>query len=154
VVRSCIRAVVVRGEGVSFSAGLPMFTKRVFPDEEVQAAILAAARGATPIPPKDDDMNRIDLDAALARRPALLPVDELAHSNAPGSRHPKRWQDVDELLARLDLADVFIEQLGPQCTLERLFMGRGRRSRQDPLGRRRKVVSLDAHAVSLTWPGP
>ncbi len=40
-----------------------------------------------------------DLDAALKRRPALLLVDELAHSNVPGSRHPKRWQDVDELLA-------------------------------------------------------
>lgn len=39
-----------------------------------------------------------DLDAALARRPALILMDELAHSNAPGSRHPKRWQDVDELL--------------------------------------------------------
>lgn len=38
-----------------------------------------------------------DLDAALARRPALLLVDELAHSNRPGSRHPKRWQDVQEL---------------------------------------------------------
>ncbi len=38
-----------------------------------------------------------DLDAALARRPALI-LDELAHSNAPSSRHPKRWQDVDELL--------------------------------------------------------
>jgi two-component system sensor histidine kinase KdpD len=40
-----------------------------------------------------------DLDAALARRPSLLLVDEYAHSNAPGSRHPKRWQDVEELLA-------------------------------------------------------
>jgi two-component system sensor histidine kinase KdpD len=39
-----------------------------------------------------------DLDAALARHPAVLLVDELAHSNAPGSRHPKRWQDIDELL--------------------------------------------------------
>jgi two-component system sensor histidine kinase KdpD len=39
-----------------------------------------------------------DIDAALARRPALLLVDEYAHSNAPGSRHPKRWQDVEELL--------------------------------------------------------
>jgi two-component system, OmpR family, sensor histidine kinase KdpD len=39
-----------------------------------------------------------DLDAAQARRPALLLVDELAHSNAPGSRHAKRWQDVAELL--------------------------------------------------------
>jgi len=40
-----------------------------------------------------------DLEAALARRPGLLLVDELAHSNAPGSRHSKRWQDVEELLA-------------------------------------------------------
>ncbi len=40
-----------------------------------------------------------DLDAALARRPALILVDELAHSNAPGSRHDKRWQDVEELLS-------------------------------------------------------
>lgn len=40
-----------------------------------------------------------DLDAALARKPGLLLVDEYAHSNAPGSRHPKRWQDVEELLA-------------------------------------------------------
>lgn len=39
-----------------------------------------------------------DLDAALARRPAVLLVDELAHGNAPGSRHPKRWQDIEELL--------------------------------------------------------
>lgn len=41
-----------------------------------------------------------DLDAALERRPALVLVDELAHSNAPGSRHPKRWQDIDELRSR------------------------------------------------------
>ncbi len=40
-----------------------------------------------------------DLDAVLARRPALVVVDELPHSNASGSRHPKRWQDVEELLA-------------------------------------------------------
>jgi len=41
----------------------------------------------------------MDIDAVLARRPALALVDELAHTNAPGSRHPKRWQDVAELLA-------------------------------------------------------
>jgi len=40
-----------------------------------------------------------DLDAALARHPALILVDELAHSNVEGARHPKRWQDVEELLA-------------------------------------------------------
>lgn len=39
-----------------------------------------------------------DLDAALERRPGVLLLDELAHSNVAGSRHPKRWQDVQELL--------------------------------------------------------
>jgi two-component system sensor histidine kinase KdpD len=43
-------------------------------------------------------LKEFDLDAALARRPALILVDELAHTNAPGSRHAKRWQDVVELL--------------------------------------------------------
>src|SRR5512138_1344953 len=43
-------------------------------------------------------LEEFDLDAALARRPRILLLDELAHSNAPGSRHEKRWQDVMELL--------------------------------------------------------
>jgi two-component system, OmpR family, sensor histidine kinase KdpD len=43
-------------------------------------------------------LDELDLDAALARKPQLLLVDELAHTNAPGSRHAKRWQDVMELL--------------------------------------------------------
>ena len=41
----------------------------------------------------------MDLDAILARKPQIVLVDELAHSNVPGSRHEKRWQDVEELLA-------------------------------------------------------
>jgi two-component system sensor histidine kinase KdpD len=41
----------------------------------------------------------LDLDRALARRPAVLVLDDLAHANPPGARHPKRWNDVDELLA-------------------------------------------------------
>ncbi|GAB2181250.1 DUF4118 domain-containing protein [Denitratisoma sp. agr-D3] len=44
-------------------------------------------------------LKEFDLDAALARKPALILMDELAHSNVEGSRHPKRWQDVEELLA-------------------------------------------------------
>ena len=44
-------------------------------------------------------LSEFDIDAALERRPELVLVDELAHSNVPGSRHPKRWQDIDELLA-------------------------------------------------------
>jgi two-component system, OmpR family, sensor histidine kinase KdpD len=50
-------------------------------------------------------LHEFDIDAALERRPELILVDELAHSNAPGSRHPKRWQDVAELLvAGIDVA--------------------------------------------------
>ncbi|KMM82355.1 sensor histidine kinase [Pseudomonas lundensis] len=44
-------------------------------------------------------LEEMDLDGLLHARPALVLVDELAHSNAPGSRHAKRWQDVQELLA-------------------------------------------------------
>lgn len=51
-----------------------------------------------PIEYRGHTLMEFDLDAALARRPELLLVDELAHSNVPGSRHPKRWQDVEELL--------------------------------------------------------
>ena len=43
-------------------------------------------------------VSEFDLDALLARRPALALIDELAHTNVPGSRHPKRWQDVMEVL--------------------------------------------------------
>jgi two-component system sensor histidine kinase KdpD len=43
-------------------------------------------------------LKELDLDAALSKRPSVILVDELAHTNAPGMRHPKRWQDVMELL--------------------------------------------------------
>ena len=43
-------------------------------------------------------IEEFDLDAALVRKPTLLVLDELAHTNAPDSRHPKRWRDVEELL--------------------------------------------------------
>jgi two-component system sensor histidine kinase KdpD len=44
-------------------------------------------------------LQEMDLDAVLARRPTLVLVDELAHTNAPGARHPKRYLDVEEMLA-------------------------------------------------------
>jgi two-component system sensor histidine kinase KdpD len=47
---------------------------------------------------KNVELREFDIDAALERKPTLILVDELAHTNAPGSRHPKRWQDVEELL--------------------------------------------------------
>lgn len=43
-------------------------------------------------------LSEFDLDAALAAKPQLILVDELAHTNAPGLRHPKRWMDIEELL--------------------------------------------------------
>ncbi|MGH3906615.1 MAG: sensor histidine kinase KdpD [Pseudonocardiaceae bacterium] len=44
------------------------------------------------------ELSELDLDAVLARRPEVALVDELAHTNAPGSRNAKRWQDIEELL--------------------------------------------------------
>ena len=63
-----------------------------------------AQLGTLPVLPRrqvayrGQSLEEFDLDAALARRPGLLLVDELAHTNAPGSRHNKRWEDVAELL--------------------------------------------------------
>jgi len=51
------------------------------------------------IPYRDRVLQEFDLDGALTRKPAIILMDELAHSNVAGSRHPKRWQDVEELLA-------------------------------------------------------
>ncbi len=58
------------------------------------------AEGIEVLPRQNGDgpYGELDLDAALVRRPALLIVDELAHTNAPGSRHPKRYQDIAELV--------------------------------------------------------
>jgi two-component system sensor histidine kinase KdpD len=66
-------------------------TERLAAELETLPLRSIAYRGTT--------LRELDLDAALARVPKLLLVDELAHSNAPGSRHPKRWQDVQEVLA-------------------------------------------------------
>ena len=64
----------------------------------------ALLEGLPVLPPARIDyrgrqLAEFDLDGALARKPGLILVDELAHSNVAGSRHPKRWQDVEELLA-------------------------------------------------------
>ena len=68
-----------RGETQALVDGLPLIPRRRI---EYQGRLL----------------EEMDLDALLARRPAVALVDELAHRNAPGSRHERRWQDVDELL--------------------------------------------------------
>jgi two-component system, OmpR family, sensor histidine kinase KdpD len=63
----------------------------------------ALLEGLEVLPPaqlhyKNVSLREFDIDAALKRDPQLILVDELAHTNAPGSRHLKRWQDVEELL--------------------------------------------------------
>ena len=79
-------------------------------DRQETAALLD---GLEILPPRRDEhrgviLQEFDLDGALARRPAILLVDELAHTNAQGSRHAKRWQDVEELLAAgLDVYTAF-----------------------------------------------
>ncbi|AWC20677.1 Sensor protein KdpD [Aminobacter sp. MSH1] len=66
---------------------------------------LALVEGFEIVPRKAVDykgrsLEEMDLDAIIARHPALVLVDELAHTNAPGSRHPKRYLDVQEILGR------------------------------------------------------
>src|SRR5260221_11563442 len=85
-----------RREGVEIVIGLVETHGR----QETQALLA----GLEIVPRRRDDykgriLEEMDLDAVLARRPALVLVDELAHTNAPGSRHPKRYMDVEELLA-------------------------------------------------------
>ncbi len=50
------------------------------------------------LPYRDTTFEEMDLDAVLARKPQIALVDELAHTNVPGSRHEKRWEDVEDLL--------------------------------------------------------
>ncbi|MCE5182123.1 MAG: two-component system sensor histidine kinase KdpD [Betaproteobacteria bacterium] len=69
-----------------------------------RAETIALLEGLEVLPRKESEyrgkcLSEFDLDGAIKRRPGLILVDELAHSNAQGSRHPKRWQDVDEILA-------------------------------------------------------
>lgn len=69
-----------------------------------RAETAALLEGLQVLPPKEleyrgNRLKEFDLNAAIARSPELVLVDELAHTNVPGSRHPKRWQDVEELLA-------------------------------------------------------
>jgi len=84
-----------KAEGVDVVAGYVETHGRAETDAllqglEILPAKFVAYRGA--------QLREFDLDGALQRRPILLLVDELAHTNAPGSRHAKRWQDVEELL--------------------------------------------------------
>jgi two-component system, OmpR family, sensor histidine kinase KdpD len=86
----------------------------------------AAELGDLPVVPRRRilhdgvELEEMDLDAVLARRPQVVLVDELAHTNVPGSRHAKRWEDVDELLdAGIDVISTLniahLESLSDVC---------------------------------------
>ena len=65
----------------------------------------ALLEGLEVLPPKsvaykNVSLREFDIDGAIRRNPKLILVDELAHTNSPGSRHPKRWQDIEELLVQ------------------------------------------------------
>jgi two-component system, OmpR family, sensor histidine kinase KdpD len=75
-----------------------------FVEPHGRAETEALLRGLEVIPRKrieyrDQVLEEMDLDAVIARKPQIALVDELAHTNAPGSRHPKRYLDVEELLS-------------------------------------------------------
>jgi len=95
------RARALRDEGVDVVLGLV--------ETHGRAETLALTEGLETLPRRvvlaqGARIEEFDLDAALHRAPKLIVVDELAHTNAPDSRHPKRWQDVQELLdAHIDV---------------------------------------------------
>ena len=87
---------------VEHAAGADIVVGYVEPHGRSETETLLQGLECLPIisvPYRGAVLREFDLDAALARQPQILLVDELAHTNAPGMRHPKRWQDVEELLA-------------------------------------------------------
>ena len=84
-----------RAEGTDVLAGLIETHGRVETAEQLDDLPVLPRQQ---IPYRGHVLEEFDLEAAIARRPALLLVDELAHTNAPGLRHAKRWQDVADVL--------------------------------------------------------
>lgn len=100
--------------------------------------------GLEQLPRRPSD-GELDLDALLARRPEVAVVDELAHTNAAGSRHAKRWQDVEELLeAGIDvLSTVNVQHLESlNDVVERITGVRQRETVPDEVVRRAEQVEL------------
>ncbi|MGC9271437.1 DUF4118 domain-containing protein, partial [Acidiphilium sp.] len=84
-----------RDEGVDVLAGLIETHGRAETAEQLGDLPVLPRK---PVPYRGHVLEEFDLEAAIARRPGLLLVDELAHTNAPGLRHAKRWQDVADIL--------------------------------------------------------
>jgi two-component system sensor histidine kinase KdpD len=87
---------VAKAEGRDVVIGLLETHGRIETETLLQGLEVLARK---PIVYRNLVMKEFDLDAALARHPDLLLVDEYAHTNVAGTRHPKRWQDIEELLA-------------------------------------------------------
>ncbi len=85
-----------QAEGADVLAGVIETHGRAGTEAELRGLPVLPCRD---VPYRGQVLKEFDLEAALARRPGLLLVDELAHTNAPGSRHAKRWEDVEALLA-------------------------------------------------------
>ena len=84
-----------RAEGVDVLCGVVETHGRAGTEAELAGLPVLPQKD---IPYRGQLLKEFDVDAALERRPGLLLVDELAHTNAPGSRHAKRWEDVAELV--------------------------------------------------------
>jgi two-component system sensor histidine kinase KdpD len=85
-----------RKEGIDVIVGIAETHKRAETEALLEGLEIVPRRK---VPYRDRTLDEMDIDAILARKPKLALVDELAHTNAPGSRHEKRYQDVEELLA-------------------------------------------------------
>lgn len=91
------------------------------------------------------ELHEMDVDAVLARRPQVALVDELAHTNAPGSRNTKRWQDVEELLdAGIDVISTVnvqhLESLGD--VVETITGARQQETVPDEVVRRAEQIEI------------
>ncbi len=91
------------------------------------------------------ELHEMDVDAVLVRRPQVALVDELAHTNAPGSRHAKRWQDVEELLdAGIDVISTVnvqhLESLGD--VVETITGARQQETVPDDVVRRAEQIEI------------
>src|SRR5262245_20754590 len=85
-----------RKEGIDVVIGIAETHKRAETEALLDGFEIIPRRKVTY---RDRTLDEMDIDVVLARKPKLVLVDELAHTNAPGSRHEKRYQDVEELLA-------------------------------------------------------
>ena len=89
----------LKAQGRDVLAGVIETHGRAETQAQLQSLPVLPRRAFSAASMRERSLLEFDLDAALLRQPALILIDELAHSNVAGSRHPKRWQDVEELLS-------------------------------------------------------